>query len=678
MSGLLRMFWMEPPVRAVILLTTLMVSALVGGTAFLLYDLRQRELEYARAEIESLSRVLAEQTSRTLDGVSLSLRGAQERLSDGIGQRLELDSFPVQALLRARAEGLPQYSSMFVLDANGEVMNSTLLGRRPGITVADQDFFSSLVDGNARKVFVSRLYRRRVDDQWTFYLSMRLVDGAGHFRGVTAVAVLADYFESFYRRLDLRFGKQVQLIDARGHLVASFPSRLDGIDQPVDGGPFLGDAGQQKAAEPRLMTETASGGERFVAYHPVPQYPFVIGVSIDQDAALVSWPMAARPILFGAGAVAALILAASSGMIWSMRRRATMARALQASDERLRQMVETVMDAIVTVDEDLVIVLFNKAAEQMFGVTAAEVAGKPFAPMLASSAQAAYHAMVGRRRRSGERERAKLGRAELTGRSADAREFPVDATFSETCSQGQRFFTVVLRDLTERKNIETHLRETNRQLQELSTSLQQVREEERASIAREMHDELGQLLTGIRLELSWLASKMPADRTDLQDKLKVVKGQLNQTISSVRRITYELRPLILDDLGLHAAISWLTDDFSKRTGVEVVSDVCESEPEHGSAEATTLFRVLQESLTNVTKYAKATTVWVDYRRTNRDWCLTVRDDGVGFALGDPKAKAGFGLVGMRERVRLLQGSFTIESAPGEGTVIDVAIPVSNS
>lgn len=671
MSGLLRKFWIEPPVRAVMLLTALMLAVLAGGTAFLLYDMRQREIEYARSEISTLSRILAEQTARTLDGVVMALRGAQERLSDNIGVQLDLDSFPVQALLKARAEGLPQYSSMFVVNASGVVMNSTLLGTRPGFNEADRDYFARLVRKD-EGIFISQMYRRRFDGEWTFYLSARLVDAGGNFRGVVASAVVANYFESFYRRLDLRFGKQIQLINARGNLVASFPSDMDKVDQPVAGLPTL----TEKAADPNgtiRVTETLAGENRFVAYHPVPRYPFLIGVAVDQDSALVSWPMTARPIVAGAGIVAALLLAASCGVAWSMRRRALMASALQHSEERLREMVESVMDAIVTIDEDLSVVLFNRAAEQMFGVRADDAIGKPFDRLLGSDSRGAYHAIVGRRRNSGEPRHARRGRAELTARHADGREFPADATFSSTETQGQRFLTVVLRDLTERKRIETHLRETNRQLQELSTALQRVREDERAGIAREMHDELGQRLTAIKLELSWLGSRLPGERADLQDKVGVIKEQLNQTIASVRRITYELRPLILDDLGLRAAISWLTDDFSKRTNIELVLDLDDDEPERGSAEATTLFRVLQESLTNVTKYAQASTVWVACRRDGGDWRLTVRDDGIGFVL-DAANQAGFGLLGMRERIRLVQGTFAIHSTPGDGTTIDVTVP----
>lgn len=651
-------------------LAALMVATLVGATAFLLYDMRAREIEYAHAEIASLSHILAEQTGRTLDGVALALRGAQDRLSDSIGLELALDSFPVLAMLKVRSEGLPQFSSIFVLDANGVVVNSTLLGSRPGLSESDRDYFAALVPAD-RGVFVSRVHRRRFDGEWAFYLSVRLVDAKGDFRGVIAAAIPASHFESFYRQLDLRFGKQIRLISAHGGLVASFPSGIEGDDRLVEEGAQGSRA--EDPADMTIVTERVDGRNRFVAYHPVARYPFLVGVAVDEDSALMSWPMSVRSIVWGAAIVAVLLLAASCGVVWSMRRRVMLVRALQDSDERLREMVESVMDAIVTVDEDRSVVLFNRAAEHMFGVAAQEVLGKSFDRLLVTGSPPACCAFAGCGCAPGEAGKEMRGRMEVVGRHAGGHEFPADVSFSSSEVRGKRFVTVVLRDLSERKRIENHLRETNRQLQEVSASLQRVREDERAGIAREMHDELGQRLTAIKLELSWLGGRLPSERRDLQDKVGVVKEQLNETIASVRRITYELRPLILDDLGLRAAISWLTDDFARRTGVGVELDLGVDEPVHGSQEATTLFRVLQESLTNITKYAQAKTVWIVCRLEGSDWRLTVRDDGSGFVL-DATRQAGFGLVGMRERVRLLQGTFAIHSAPGDGTVIDVTVP----
>ncbi len=231
--------------------------------------------------------------------------------------------------------------------------------------------------------------------------------------------------------------------------------------------------------------------------------------------------------------------------------------------------------------------------------------------------------------------------------------------------------------LTERRRAEDELRESNRQLQSLSASLQNYREEERTRIARELHDELGQLLTGIRMEVSWLGSRLLPEQRTLSDKVAMVKGQIDRTIASVRRISSELRPLALDDLGLSAAASWYVDQFSARTGLTIDLSLPDVDPERGDAVATALFRVLQESLTNVARHAQAEKVAVRLTFENGVWSLSVQDDGVGF-VPDPGKRGDIGLVGMRERAQNLGGRFAVTSAPGQGTRVEVVIPASQN
>jgi signal transduction histidine kinase len=242
--------------------------------------------------------------------------------------------------------------------------------------------------------------------------------------------------------------------------------------------------------------------------------------------------------------------------------------------------------------------------------------------------------------------------------------------------QGQRYLTLVLRDVSERQRAELALRESNRQLKELAGMLQQVRESERSRIAREMHDELGQLITGIRFELRWLESRLPAERSDLTGKLGSMVKQLDLSIASLRRITTELHPLILDDLGLSAAAGWLVDQFAQRTGIQVHLQLPKTEPKQGGQLALAIFRIMQESLTNVAKYAQATSVEISLQDAPTDWILTIKDNGIGF---DPNIdnREGFGLIGMRERATLLGGSFAVDSAAGWGTQIHVTIPVEH-
>jgi signal transduction histidine kinase len=231
--------------------------------------------------------------------------------------------------------------------------------------------------------------------------------------------------------------------------------------------------------------------------------------------------------------------------------------------------------------------------------------------------------------------------------------------------------------LAERQRAESELRESNRQLQSLSASLQNYREEERTRIARELHDELGQLLTGIRMEVSWLGGRLLPEQSTLADKVTTVKGQIDRTIATVRRISSELRPLVLDDLGLSAAASWYADQFSSRTGLVVELSLPDVDPERGDAVATALFRVLQESLTNVARHAQAEKVTVCLAFKNGVWSLSVSDDGLGF-IPKPGEPGDIGLVGMRERAQNLGGRFSVTSAPGQGTRIDVAIPATHN
>jgi signal transduction histidine kinase len=233
----------------------------------------------------------------------------------------------------------------------------------------------------------------------------------------------------------------------------------------------------------------------------------------------------------------------------------------------------------------------------------------------------------------------------------------------------------VFRDLTESQRFERELLETNRQLQELSRSLQSVREEQRTRISRELHDELGQQLTGIRLEVSWLGGRLPAGLHELTDKIASIKNQIDQTIASVRRISSELRPLVLDDLGLAAAINWYVDQFSTRTGISVELALPPDDPPRGDAVATTLFRILQESLTNIARHAEAKKIEIKLRFTNDLWVLTVRDDGVGFE-PDAGKRGDIGLLGMRERAQASGGSFSLQTTPGRGTLVEVSIPAA--
>lgn len=230
----------------------------------------------------------------------------------------------------------------------------------------------------------------------------------------------------------------------------------------------------------------------------------------------------------------------------------------------------------------------------------------------------------------------------------------------------------------ERKRAEEKLRESNEQLRALTVYLQYVREEERTRIAREVHDELGQSLTGLKMDLAWLSSRLPKELKNLQAKATSMASQIDNTIKTVRRIATELRPGILDDLGLVAAIEWQANEFQTRTGIPCVVASTIHEPILDQDLNTAFFRIFQEALTNVMRHANASRVDVRFQDEAGKLVLEIKDDGRGITEGEISNTRSIGLLGMRERAGLMGGEVTVRGEPGKGTVITVAIPLTRA
>jgi signal transduction histidine kinase len=215
-------------------------------------------------------------------------------------------------------------------------------------------------------------------------------------------------------------------------------------------------------------------------------------------------------------------------------------------------------------------------------------------------------------------------------------------------------------------------RQAEMQLQELAEFLQTVREEERSHIAREIHDELGQSLTALRIDLAWLRTKCSGNDPRIADRLAASFQLVVRTLDVVRRIAEDLRPGMLDNLGLAAAIEHHVAKFIEHAGIPCKLTMNREEFEVSDKLATAVFRLVQEALTNVARHASASSVAVELSDLDDTIRLTVQDDGCGLAV--PVGKKTFGLLGMRERVHMLGGRFEIESAPGKGTRIEALLP----
>lgn len=229
-------------------------------------------------------------------------------------------------------------------------------------------------------------------------------------------------------------------------------------------------------------------------------------------------------------------------------------------------------------------------------------------------------------------------------------------------------------DITESKRIELKLASSQEQLRELSAHLESVREEEKARIAREVHDELGQMLTVLKLETSMCELAYADLDPGLNDRLGSMKRLIAQLFQLVRDVATALRPPILD-AGIASAIEWQARRFEARTQIPCLVEVPDNLPPLSDAKAIGLFRILQEALTNVMRHARAHTVQISLTLSEQMLCMTIIDDGCGFVVQANRV-ASFGLVGMRERVLMLGGTLELDSEPGEGTSLCVCIPLN--
>jgi PAS domain S-box-containing protein len=350
-------------------------------------------------------------------------------------------------------------------------------------------------------------------------------------------------------------------------------------------------------------------------------------------------------------------------------------KALTESQAQLAGIIASAMDAIVTIDEDQKIVLFNTAAESIFRCRAADVIGQPLDRFIPARFRARHAEHVRALGRSDCVRRLIGPGGVVIGRRADGEEFPAESSISQSGAPGRRLYTVIMRDVSERQRAEAELQKSQAQLRALASHLQSVREDERTRIAREVHDGLGQVLTAMKIDLAWLAARIRPEDSAAAAKIQGMNSLVAETIRLVRAIAAELRPGVLDDAGLVAAIDWQAEEFEARTAIScrflstVPEDTLDAEL------STALFRILQEALTNVARHSNATTVEVELRREDNRAVLVIADNGRGITPREIEDVRSLGLLGMRERALLLGGDLTIVGRRGEGTIVTVNLPL---
>jgi two-component system sensor kinase len=351
------------------------------------------------------------------------------------------------------------------------------------------------------------------------------------------------------------------------------------------------------------------------------------------------------------------------------------ARKPDANVTPLAAIIQSAMDAIITVDVRQRIVLFNAAAERIFRCKAGDAVGRPLDRFIPERFRKAHGEHVRKFGATGTTVRRMGGEVALFGLRADGEEFPIEASISHTRSGSRDHFTVVLRDISRRVKADEEIERSHQQLRDLYQQMHEVREGERVRIARELHDELAQWLTALKMDVSWLGGRMPQEDDRLQDRVERMKQLVDSTVTSVRRIAADLRPAMLDDLGLIPAIEHLLHEFSQRTGIVVGLDTNTGDVEFREPLATAVYRMVQEALTNVARHARATEVRVAIRVKGDDLTVSAWDNGVGISAAKLQSGKSLGVLGIKERARTLGGGADVRAAPEGGTVVEIKVPV---
>jgi PAS domain S-box-containing protein len=790
--------------RRVALVAGVVLSVVVfGATAAALWRYQQAALDQGGEHLVNLALALGGQTDQAVHGIDLVLRATAEDYG-GSGDGKPLPAARVRERMIVRLGQTPQLRTIIIVDAAGDLVAHSREHPVPAVSYADREYFTMLRDSPGRRLHVSAPVIGRNTGEWTHVVSHAVLGPDGTFRGVVAAVIDVPYFHRLYRSISLGRDGRVFLFRDDGVLLADYPGSVEATGRSFAGhGLFAGAlvrGGRGVLQAPGFLDAQA----RLIAYRGSADTPLAVAVSSTRDHILAHWRRVAWQVGLGSIGVLLAIALGLSLLVRQYRVGESLVEEVRENAARLDGIIHSAMDAIITVDEDQRIVLFNEAAERAFRCPAAQALGASLDRFVPERFRTEHREHIRRFAETGVTTRM-MGDARLAlyGLRADGEEFPIDASISQVTIHGRKLFTVMLRDVTQRKQDEAQIsrerdtaqryldlvnvmlvardadgrvalinrrgcevlgfpeeeivgrswfdrflpereREDTRtvfrqimagktglaelhenavltssgaerviawhnrvltdengtvtgtlssgedvterrqaedalqrsyhELRELSAAMHEVREAERTRIARELHDELAQWLTALKMDVAWLAVRLPADERPLADRAERMKQLVDSTVASVRRIAAALRPVMLDDLGLVPALEHLVHEFSQRTGVVVSLDLPADGMEFGEPLATSYYRVAQEALTNVARHAGASKVEVVLRCEGDTLVLRVRDNGKGF---DAEAVRGrsYGVLGIRERAHTLGGIARIESLPEGGTLVEMVVPL---
>ena len=366
----------------------------------------------------------------------------------------------------------------------------------------------------------------------------------------------------------------------------------------------------------------------------------------------------------------------SLGILTDITKRKIAEETLRKSENRFRDLFESSPDAVFVESLDGKVLDANPAACDLHGMSYENLVGRSYLELIPKE----HRADVSGNNKNLLKEN--MSSFESYSLVKSGKSIPVEIKVNKIDYGGELAVILHVRDISERRKAEEELAKSYEQLQNLSAHLQRAKEEESTRIARDLHDSLGQVLTALKIDISLLHRQLlnpeilNGDLKKLSKKTTSMLGHVDSTMKSLRRISANLRPAILDDMGLIAAVEWLTDDFMERTKIKckLVLTINDEFVDVKDV-STSIFRILQEAFTNIIKHAKATKVEIRLYKEGNNLVLKVKDNGIGISDSKKRKFNSFGLLGIKERAASHNGTFSIEGKKSKGSTIKVKIPI---
>lgn len=679
------------------LLLSLLVAAVIAWKIYTSNIERQRTAE---AQTQSLVKAVEEHALHAIQLADVSLNGFANAIK-AMPPAQRRSGAAVEALLTSNGSDFNAKFKVFYIDADGlgVAASEHALGR--GISHADHDYFQAHLASDAgRDLYIGKPVISSMDDRRAFFVSRRVESSEGEFAGVVVAQMDAGAIAAVFDTLRSSKHASAVLAHRGGAVIARVPQ----FEQTFAAGMAQTDLFARTASAPNgsgRSDATLDGLPRLYSYRTLDGRPLLVSASL----ASREWE---EPFLRDVQ-VAAAGLALMAGLMLLVGTLAVRSYArLERSENSYRRLYSSLRDGVVLIDCDDCIAECNDAFLEIVGHEARDIIGSDFQPWSpdqwrtgGTRKEQEFNALDQYekecRRKNGEaiylniklwplsysasgnaimmlalvRDVTEQKRTQNALRLAhDELEVKVVQRTAALVRTNEKLKT----EITERKLVEEELRKSRNVLQQLSAHQERIKEIERKRIAREIHDDLGQSLLALRIDVSMMHARTADTHPRLHRKVSTVLENIDGAIRSVKSIINNLRPATLE-LGLDAAIEWQVKEFERISGIRchLAIDTSGIYFDRDDERALALFRILQESLTNIARHARASAVTVMLRATDGRLVLRVIDNGIGLASTAGVKPNAFGLVGMRERVHSLGGEWCIEGRAGQGTMITVSL-----